>query len=98
RPDVITIYAGYNDAAFLMDENTLERVLRWAHEHFAIYVALKRLVSALGGPEMHSRWSMYLSSASRDYVQRQIELHVARYERNVRTIVSLARQDGALVF
>ena len=96
-PDLITIYAGYNDAVYVMDENSLQRTLRWLHSHSATYVALKRLVSVFGGPGLHSRWAGYVASASRDYVERQVNLHVARYESNLRKIVSLARQKGVHV-
>ena len=97
QPDIITVYAGYNDAAFMMDENALQATLRWVHAHFATYVALKRLMSYLGGPEMHSRWSRYLPSADSGQVKHQIDLHVARYERNLRAIVALAKANGIRV-
>ena len=29
-PDVITIYTGFNDAAFVLDANLLQRAFRWA--------------------------------------------------------------------
>ena len=96
-PDVITVYAGYNDAAYMMDENTIQEALRWMHGHFATYVALKRLVTYLGGPEMHSRWSRYLASVDSGQVLHQIDLHVARYERNLRDVVALAKANGIRV-
>ncbi|PYO11794.1 MAG: hypothetical protein DMD31_17875, partial [Gemmatimonadetes bacterium] len=64
-PDVITVYAGYNDAAYMMDENTIQEALRWMHGHFA--------------------------------TKHQIDLHVARYERNLRAIVALAKANGIRV-
>jgi lysophospholipase L1-like esterase len=95
QPDVVTLYAGFNDAVLMMDENRVQATLRWLHAHFATYVALKRLVMALGGPIMYSRWSGYLTDVEAASVNRQISLHVNRYEKNVREMVSLVRRSGA---
>jgi lysophospholipase L1-like esterase len=95
RPDVLTVYAGFNDAVLTMDENWVQRTLRWMHAHLATYVALKRLSIAFGGPTLYSRWSGYLSDVDAASVQRQIDLHVSRYEHNIREMVLLGRQNGA---
>jgi lysophospholipase L1-like esterase len=95
-PDVITVYEAYNDSIELMDANYLQKFLRWMHAHVATYVALKRLISFAGGPELYSRWSRYHSS-SRPQVEQQIALHVPRYEQNIRKILSLAEKSGAQV-
>jgi lysophospholipase L1-like esterase len=94
HPDVVTLYAGFNDAVLMMDENKVQTTMRWLHSHVATYVALKRLVARLGGPLMYSRWSGYLTDVEADSVSRQISLHVDRYERNVREMVSLVRGNG----
>ena len=97
-PDVITVYAAYNDVT-PMDQNTVQRVLNWLHGHFAAYVALKHVVSALGGPELHSRWASFVPAASAEYVHRQIALHERRYEDNLRAIYQLTTSHRAqLVF
>ena len=91
EPDIITIYAGYNDAAYVMDASVLENSLRWIHAHVATYVALKRVISAVGGPELYSRWASYNKSGDQPaYVKRQVNLHVARYNRNIEEIIALA--------
>jgi len=95
QPDVFTLYAGFNDAVLMMDENTTQSILRWLHGHIATYVAVKRAVAAVGGPIMYSRWSGYLTDVDEASVNRQITLHVSRYERNVRQMVALAHQHGA---
>jgi len=96
EPDVITVYAGYNDAVEVLDANSLQTVLRWLHGHAATYVALKSLISLAGGPEIYSRWAKYAVSTS-GYVDRQIGLHVTRYEKNLRDMLSLASMRGASV-
>jgi lysophospholipase L1-like esterase len=94
-PDVLTLYAGFNDSAFVMDETFLQATMRWLHAHLATYVAVKRVITAAGGPELHSRWTGYLSDMSAESVGRQVDLHVARYERNVREMVRLATEHGS---
>ena len=90
KPDVLTLYAGFNDAVLMMDETKLQTTMRWLHGHFASYVALKRLVTAMGGPMLYSWWSGYLLDVDPASVGRQIELHVALYEKNVREMVAIA--------
>jgi hypothetical protein len=55
---------------------------------------MKRAITALGGPALYSRWSGYLSDVPPTSVGRQIDLHVAKYERNVREMVRLATGRG----
>jgi len=95
QADVFTLYAGFNDAVLVMDENRMQSTMRWLHAHVASYVALKRLSTAVGGPLMHSRWSGYLTDVDEASANRQLTLHVARYERNVRNMVALGRAAGA---
>jgi lysophospholipase L1-like esterase len=94
QPGLITIYAGFNDVGQVIDASVLQQTLRWFHGHVATYVALKRLVSALGGPELYSRWASYGSGGGDQeaYVRRQIELHLERFDRNIREIVVLVKQ------
>ena len=97
QPDLVTVYAGFNDAVLMMDENRLQATMRWLHGHLATYVALKRLITALGGPALHSRWAGYLSNVEPAAARKQIDLHVERYERNLRQMVGLARTNGAKI-
>lgn len=99
RPNFLTLYAGYNDAQYLMDENLLQALASWVHAHSATYVVIKRAVTAVGGPVLHSRWAKYLPRADRDHVRRQVDLHAARYRRNLEQIIATARGAGVdLVF
>ncbi len=99
RPHLVTVYAGFNDAAHVADPTPLHRALRWTHGHIATYVALKRVVSALGGPELHSRWRVHTGGVDSSYIARQVQLHEEVYERNLREVISIARASGAqLVF
>lgn len=91
RPNLLTLYAGYNDAQYLMDENVFQALAAWVHAHSATYVAMKRALTAVGGPVLHSRWAKYVPQADRDHIRRQSELHVVRYRRNLEQIIATAR-------
>jgi len=98
EPNVITIYTGFNDAYYLMDATAFQKSLRWIHSHFATYVAFKRLVTALGGPQMHSRWARYRKTVNQESVRVQVDLHAERYERNLRELLADARDSEIEVF
>lgn len=97
KPNLITVYAAYNDAQEVMDETQLQQLLRWLHGHYATYVAMKRIVAMLGGPELHSRWAKYSSGTNRTSIDHQIQLHVERYQKNIESILLLARQHGITI-
>jgi len=98
HPDLITFYAGYNDAAYMIDETRMQRLARWLHERVAMYVALKTLITAVGGPVLHSKWATYLPKADRGHIERQIKLHVERYVANLdRIIISTRNADTHLL-
>jgi lysophospholipase L1-like esterase len=95
HPDVVTFYEAFNDAGIVMDENWMQVAARWMHGHFATYVALKRVVAAVGGPMLHSKWATYLPQSNAAYIERQISLHVPRFERNLEAFVDVVRSIGA---
>ena len=94
QPDVLTLYAGFNDAGTLMSPSRLHRSLTWMHGHFASYVAFKQLVSFVGGPELPSRWSVQAAGSDSADVAEQIRLQTARYRRNVEWIADAAAARG----
>lgn len=99
RPNLLTLYAGYNDAQYLMDESIFQALATWVHAHSATYVAMKRALTAVGGPVLHSRWAKYVPQADREHIRRQSELHVVRYRRNLEQIIATARSAGVtLIF
>jgi lysophospholipase L1-like esterase len=96
RPNVLTVYAGYNDAIEQMNPSALYRTLIWIHGHFASYVALKTAIAKLGGPALPSRWSTQSGSDSAT-VNRQIRLHTERYRSNLTQIIKAAGSKGIRV-
>jgi lysophospholipase L1-like esterase len=95
QPDVVTFYEAFNDAGRVMDENHVQAMARWAHSHFATYVGLKRMLEALGGPKLHSKWAEYLPKADQKYIAKQIDLHVPGFEKNIQRFIHLVRTAGA---
>lgn len=95
RPDILTLYAGFNDAGTLMAPSALHRTLTWVHAHFASYVAFKRVVTALGGPELPSRWSLQAAGSDSSDLNEQIRLQTRRFRTNVERIASAAEQGSA---
>ncbi len=94
HPDVLTLYAGYNDAGSMAAPSTTYKVLTWMHGHFASYVAFKKLIVTLGGPELPSRWRSQVSGPTQDFVDQQIRLHSQQYRGNVEYIVTAAQAHG----
>jgi lysophospholipase L1-like esterase len=97
RPDVLTLYAGYNDASVLMSPSTAHKVLTWLHGHIASYVAFKAVVTKLGGPTLPSRWSTHGAESTSSHVDQQVRLHSQRYRANVEHVVQAARANGVKI-
>jgi lysophospholipase L1-like esterase len=95
NPDVLTLYAGYNDASSMAAPSTTYKILTWIHGHFASYVAFKKVVTMLGGPELPSRWHYQPAGPSPKFVDQQIQLHTMQYRANVERIVAAAKARGA---
>jgi lysophospholipase L1-like esterase len=97
RPDVLTLYAGYNDASVLMSPSTVHRILTWLHAHIATYVAFKAVVTKVGGPTLPSRWSTHGVESTSSHVDQQVRLHSQRYRANVERIVQAAQAAGVRI-
>ena len=96
-PGLITVYAGYNDAVYYLDANAVQRMARWLHGHSATYGAIKNVLEAVGGPELHSKWRSFDVITSHEDAQTQIRLHKDRFQSNITEIISLAHEAGIQV-
>lgn len=92
-PDLVTYYAGYNDASFLRDENLLQMVQRKLDEYSAAYAGMRQLISKLGG-HMHHRWMRYLPQTARETIDRQLKLHLRRTGSNLRSLIAAVQDRG----
>ena len=97
KPDVITIYTGYNDAVAVLDASAWQSAARWLYDHVAIYVAVQKTLKWATNIEIYSKWSRYVAKPSKSYVDKQIELHVESYRENIQETIDLAQEIGALV-
>jgi lysophospholipase L1-like esterase len=99
KPDVITIYAGYNDAAMrqFRDEPALQRVFRWLHSHVMTYVVMQKGISSVGGPRLHSLWDRRTGASKARDVEQEVQLRVGRYHDALRDIIDGAQTRGIRV-
>ena len=89
--DFVTVYAGYNDAIEVIGAGVAQRAAKWLHEHVLMVQAIKRVLNEIGAPRMPTtRWAMHAFQAGPEYVERQIALHVERFDRDLRAIVETA--------
>lgn len=93
-PDLVTWYAGYNDAVYPVAETRLQRVLRRLDEYSAAYAGVRKLVNKLGWSALQGRWSGYRESMDRAALDRQVALHEAMTRANLRRVLELARARG----
>lgn len=102
RPRVVSLYAGYNDAATVLDATWTQAADRWAHGHLASYIGLKwllsRFLSGMAGLTTawsDRDWARHLATVDGAYVETQARLHEEHFARNVREFVRLVREAGA---
>jgi lysophospholipase L1-like esterase len=99
QPDVVTLYAAFNDASWPLEIGATTRLLLWLQQRSIIYLVVKehvvtdRRVMAVG------RWLERRLPAPLDEsaLERQIERAAARYRHNMSEIIRLLRAQGARV-
>jgi len=99
HPDVITLYAAFNDASWPLEIGMVTRALLWLQQRSVIYLVLKEHVATDRRVMAVSRWMARRFPAPFDEaaLQRHVDQVATRYRRNVIGIVSLARAAGAVV-
>lgn len=98
RPDVITMYAAYNNAGQVKATTRLQSLSRWMHVHSVTYMGLRLATSKVLGVTLGvgaRGWAGHLACASPAYIARQRELHVPTYHSDIVTFVELVRSAGA---
>lgn len=96
EPDVLTLYAAYNDSGWPLEVSAAFRSAVWLQEHSMIYLVLKetvltdqRMYAVLG---LLQRW--FPSAPDRAMVEGRAEGIAERYRANVQAIADLARRRG----
>jgi len=98
-PDVVTLYAAYNDAGWPLSVGAGTRTLLWLQERSLAWLLLRQHVATDGRVAAAARWVQghlpwRLDEAG---LERHLGLVAARYRRNVTRIVAIARGRGARV-
>lgn len=96
EPDLVTLYEGWNNVFFALDETPVQRVQRWLDENSAAYAGMRKVVGLLGG-QLHGRLVNYLPQLDRAAVARQHDLQVAMFRENVSALIDLAKQRNVQV-
>lgn len=99
QPDVITLYAPYNDASWPLEVSPTIRLLLWLQQRSITYLVLKEHVASDRRLLAVNRWigRRLPGRVDESALERQLDQVAARYRRNVVDIVTLARAAGAEV-
>lgn len=99
QPDVITLYAAYNDASWPLEVGPTIRLLLWLQQRSITYLVLKEHVASDRRLLAVNRWigRRLPGRVDESALERQLDQVAARYRRNVVDIVTLARGAGAEV-
>ena len=97
RPDVLTLYAAYNDAAWPLHVGRLNRAASWFQDHSIIYLMMKQTIL----PETFiMKWRGRIErrllgqTVKHEAVEAQTAQVVARYRRNLEAIITTAKSHG----
>jgi lysophospholipase L1-like esterase len=97
KPDVLTVYSAYNDAAWPLHVGNATRVATWLQDHSMTYLVMKRTILT---DEFVMKWQgriargLLRQNPSREAFEANTTQVVARYRRNVKDIIAIARSRG----
>ncbi len=95
QPDLITLYAGYNDTSWPIQVGLLGRAVLWTQSHSITYLVMRNAVSGSAfRMEQRALERLIPQKMRDDELRRDSELVAARYRRNVLSIIEAARQRG----
>jgi lysophospholipase L1-like esterase len=99
EPDLVTLYAGYNDTCWPLDVGLWFRAVNWVQENSITCFVIKQTILTdkriygLRG-KFRRRFGRGGDSADADELQADVERIAARYRANLEAIVSLAKERG----
>jgi len=95
EPDLITLYAGFNDTGWPLRIGRLGRVTLWFESHSITYLLLRQQMGSLAfQAELKVIETLIPQKLPRAELNKDSELIVHRYAENVRTIVRIAKSHG----
>jgi lysophospholipase L1-like esterase len=95
KPDLITLYADYNDTSWPIQIGRLGRVALWLQDHSMMYFLLRNILNQ-NAFEIENRIVEKLipQKMPREQLERVSELVADRYRENIRSIVRTAKSRG----
>jgi lysophospholipase L1-like esterase len=98
KPDLITLYAGYNDTSWPIQIGRLGRVALWLQDHSIIYLLLKNYINQHAF-EIENRIVEKLipQKLPREQLENDLNLITDRYRENVRSIIRIAKSRGMAI-
>jgi lysophospholipase L1-like esterase len=98
RPDLITLYAGFNDTGWPTHIGLAGRLVLWVHSHSITYLMLREGLGQFVGRVERGVFARTIPYRLRDdELRRNSELVASRYRENVRSIVGIAKSRGIAV-
>ena len=92
EPDLITLYAAYNDTSWPTEIGTMGRVALWVHSHSITYLLAKDSAAGLVGNVEQRVYRRTIPQRLRDEAFMENDEKVARrYRMNVEAIIHIAR-------
>jgi lysophospholipase L1-like esterase len=99
-PDLITLYAGFNDAGWPIRIGPIGHVALWLQSHSITYLLLREQMSSLAFRaelKVLGKVMPQMLSGDRLQLQKNSQLVAERYQENVRSIVRIAKSRGIWV-
>lgn len=95
QPDLITLYAGYNDTSWPMHVGFLGRVALRTQSHSITYLVMRNAIRRFAfRVEQRALEGLIPQKLRADELRRDMELVADRYRRNVLSIIETARRRG----
>jgi lysophospholipase L1-like esterase len=95
HPDLITLYAGYNDTSWPTHISVSGRLALWIQSHSITYLVLKDNLNQVVGKVDRHVFDFLIPQVLRDeQFKQEDDLVARRYSRNVRSIVRTAKSHG----
>jgi lysophospholipase L1-like esterase len=96
-PDLITLYAGYNDTSWPTEINLAGRILLWVQGHSITYLIVRRSGFFTGDTERSFNDRLIPQKLRQEALRKNEEQVAQRYRTNLQAIIDLARRRGIAV-
>jgi lysophospholipase L1-like esterase len=95
KPDLITLYAGYNDTSWPIQIGRLGRMALWLQDHSITYLLLRDTINQNAFEIEHRVVEKLIpQKLPREQLENDSNLVADRYRQNVRSIIRIAKSRG----